>query len=661
MQDHNTAGTDAERLLPGLCRTPNQNARPPRLEVCPNAVIFHGYQEFAVNQYGLRVLPIDGGLQRKFDMLNGWYTPAVIGGKSVLDLGANAGFFSFLALQRGASKAIAVDMDPEYITLLQRARDSLGLDRLTVVEANIADYTEPADCVVALALIHWIYACTAAMGSLDAAVRQLAALTGEVLFAEWVEATDPAIKEFGHLERVCIEQKGPYTRAAFEAALASHFARVQLIGDVTTTRSLYVAFRTPHERDLTGPLPLLYDRSRVLASRCLTRYRGIDYWSIVYDLGDAIVKQATLDLAAHEGRLLQRLSGSHFPRVLSIEEAGGYSAVRLERIEGEPLALAGPSLAADERAVATLVIECLDLLVELRAAGIEHRDIRPENLLVRNDRPVLIDFGFAVADDAPFFIGHDLGGPWRPPDGSFCDVYTMGRVLEKLVSSNFRSVRDVLALMTQLDPALRVTDPSLLKRILLQVIHPIIITKGSNLMSVNRRKTKSKRPALHARDLIEQIAARDRELNFLRVECERLHRTLTERQDDLKAVNDRLLEAERAIGILRASTNLPRNPDLLEGWVDTIAATDISGWGRDPTDPAAVVFIDVLINNERVATIPCEHPREDLQDLGARAFTIDPRRYLKPGINWVRILFFANQRSVPNGDGTIDWADPGMA
>jgi serine/threonine protein kinase len=552
-------------------------------------------------------------------------------------------------------------MDPEYITLLQRARDSLGLDRLTVVAANIADYTEPADCVVALALIHWIYACTAAMGSLDAAVKQLAALTGEVLFAEWVEATDPAVKEFGHLERVYIEQKGPYTRAAFEAALASHFARVELIGDVTSTRSLYVAFRTPHERDRTEPLPLLYDWNRVISSRCLTRYRGIDYWSIVYDLGDAIVKQATLDLAAHEGRLLHRLSGPHFPGMLDIEEADGYSVLHMERVRGDRMDRVHPSIAADEKTFAAFIAECFDLLGELRAAGVVHRDIHAKNLLVRDGHPVLIDFGFSVADDEPIFLPYGLGGSCRPPDGSFCDVYSMGRTLEELVSPQFQSVRRLLGLMTHPDPTHRVTDPRLLKRIIRQAIHPTVAVKGADPMSEHTCNAQPNHHTKSLHGLARQIAARDRELNLLQAECERLSTALTDRQDSLKAVNDRLLEAERAIGILRASTNLPRNPDLLEGWVDRIAITDISGWGRDPTDPAAIVFIDVLINNERVATIPCEHPREDLKDLGARVFAIDPRQYLKPGINWVRILFFANQRSVPNGNGTIDWPDPRKA
>ena len=56
-----------------------------------------------------------------------------------------------------------------------------------------------------------------------------------------------------------------------------------------------MAFRTDQEID--GPLPLIKDRECVISSRWVARNDGIDYWSRLYDGGNVIFKQATLNLA----------------------------------------------------------------------------------------------------------------------------------------------------------------------------------------------------------------------------------------------------------------------------------------------------------------------------------------------------------------------------
>jgi tRNA (mo5U34)-methyltransferase len=54
--------------------------------------------------------------------------PENLTGKSVLDIGCNAGFYSFELKRRGAARVLGVDHDPEYLEQASFARDQLGLD-----------------------------------------------------------------------------------------------------------------------------------------------------------------------------------------------------------------------------------------------------------------------------------------------------------------------------------------------------------------------------------------------------------------------------------------------------------------------------------------------------------------------------------------------------
>lgn len=54
--------------------------------------------------------------------------PADLAGRSVLDIGCNAGFYSIEMKRRGASRVLGVDFDDAYLSQAQFASDALGLE-----------------------------------------------------------------------------------------------------------------------------------------------------------------------------------------------------------------------------------------------------------------------------------------------------------------------------------------------------------------------------------------------------------------------------------------------------------------------------------------------------------------------------------------------------
>jgi tRNA (mo5U34)-methyltransferase len=54
--------------------------------------------------------------------------PADLTGKTVLDIGCNAGFYAFEMKRRGAARVVGIDSDPRYLAQARLAADVLGLE-----------------------------------------------------------------------------------------------------------------------------------------------------------------------------------------------------------------------------------------------------------------------------------------------------------------------------------------------------------------------------------------------------------------------------------------------------------------------------------------------------------------------------------------------------
>lgn len=142
----------------------------------------------------------------------------------------------------------------------------------------------------------------------------------------------------------------------------------------------------------------------------------------------------------HEFGYLNLLSSPLFPEAIGhgMTKEGDYIVVSAW-IEGRNLARDSLAILTDTLRQGTYEAFCSDLLEihrELRAAGIEHSDIWEPNIIVREGRPVLIDFGWA----------HPLG---EPPLSPFLhqpdDVLAVDQMLKRLAA-----LHDLLLLEAQI-------------------------------------------------------------------------------------------------------------------------------------------------------------------------------------------------------------------
>ncbi len=65
--------------------------------------------------------------------------PQDLTGKTVLDIGCNAGFYSFEMKRRGAARVVGIDSDDRYLDQARFAADALGVDGVTFRNLSIYD------------------------------------------------------------------------------------------------------------------------------------------------------------------------------------------------------------------------------------------------------------------------------------------------------------------------------------------------------------------------------------------------------------------------------------------------------------------------------------------------------------------------------------------
>lgn len=138
--------------------------------------------------------------------------------------------------------------------------------------------------------------------------------------------------------------------------------------------------------------------------------------------GKVIKKQINYmdyDLIANEVRILSKCDSRHFPKVLKAQE----DLIELEDCGDD---LTCDNLPNDWKQ------QLIEIIQDLRVYNVEHRDIRPENLMVKDGIIKLIDFGWArFKDDPPDNPPSCLGYPYKASYG-WDDNFSMIKVIKEL-------------------------------------------------------------------------------------------------------------------------------------------------------------------------------------------------------------------------------------
>ncbi|HEX8302772.1 TIGR04290 family methyltransferase [Sphingomonas sp.] len=85
------------------------------------------------------------------------HLPADLSGKSVLDIGCNAGFYSMEMKRRGAERVVGIDSDDRYLAQARLAAETLGYDNIEFRNLSVYDVAalgEKFDLVIFMGVLY---------------------------------------------------------------------------------------------------------------------------------------------------------------------------------------------------------------------------------------------------------------------------------------------------------------------------------------------------------------------------------------------------------------------------------------------------------------------------------------------------------------------------
>jgi serine/threonine-protein kinase len=126
-----------------------------------------------------------------------------------------------------------------------------------------------------------------------------------------------------------------------------------------------------------------------------------------------------------EGELARKLVDSTVVRILDVGEEGGIPFLVLELMESPTLRQLLAKGSVDLPAVRTVVTSLLRALDHAHAAGIVHRDVKPENIFVERWTVKLGDFGSARVVSLASVTGASL--TWGTPEYVAPELFSRGR------------------------------------------------------------------------------------------------------------------------------------------------------------------------------------------------------------------------------------------
>ena len=401
-----------------LSKNPNKYAANSSYSFDGDVISIGGYQKFEYNlkKKTLKLNKKDKRTIIKKKLVNQAFSIGSLKCKSVLDLGGNNGLYSLLSLINGAGKAEVVDIDKEAINNVKKLSKDANINQLSASLSNVLNVSQDRDIVIALALVHWIFDLTTGFGSLKSAIQFLRSLTKEALIVEWVDQEDPVIINYKHTSSTKnSEQILNYNEENFLNLLRENFDNLILLGSISTTRKLYLAFDKSFlvKRNLDWS-KLIYPPENIVSSKALCKSPSGEFlYSRVYELDDKFVKQTNLLLGRNERNVLYSLNHPSIPKLLFYEEQLNYSVLEIEKMNGQTLSsIIKSCIKLSDRDINELAKQLFESLNYLHSQGIEHRDVTPNNVIwCKSSRKLsIIDFGWShIKENEKIFTPPGLG------------------------------------------------------------------------------------------------------------------------------------------------------------------------------------------------------------------------------------------------------------
>jgi len=153
---------------------------------------------------------------------------------------------------------------------------------------------------------------------------------------------------------------------------------------------------------------------------------------------------------SHLLRLLRaKTNHSYFPNLLTSKSGGLYSFVAMDFIHGITLERFLAKKVPNIHQVRQIVVQLLDILTILHSCRVVHRDVRPNNIMIRISKTkkihvTLIDFSYAVGHkpnslpELPFLknkknILSMLGGKrYKPESLKWDDAYSICQIIRSI-------------------------------------------------------------------------------------------------------------------------------------------------------------------------------------------------------------------------------------
>jgi serine/threonine-protein kinase len=198
----------------------------------------------------------------------------------------------------------------------------------------------------------------------------------------------------------------------------------------------------------------------------------------------------------NEGRKLERCKHAHVVSLLDTFMEGQLFCLAMEYIHGDTLeSIVRVRKFLPEQEALGYIRQIGEALIEVHRQGLLHRDVKPENIIVRagQHNAVLIDFDLADEFDHPLtsrfkdkrFAPIELNSSTRPR-GSYTDVYSLAATLYFLLTGDLPA-----SAMDRMDGTASLIPPKIINPLISEPVNHAIL-KGMELQPDARPQTMEK-------------------------------------------------------------------------------------------------------------------------------------------------------------------------